>query len=100
MESEPPLALLEALTRIFDVDANWLLVGPGDEPRYLRDASANRFMRLRAAIQSYAADAGVVLQLDHVEGLVLSVSRQPIDHEAIFLEAIRETILLEAGRMP
>lgn len=100
MESEPPLALLEALTRIFDVDANWLLLGPGDEPRYLHDASAGRFLRVRAAIQAYATDAGVVLPLDRIDGLALSVTRQPVDHEAIILQAIRETVFLEAGRAP
>lgn len=75
MESEPPLALLEALTRIFDVDANWLLLGPGDEPRYLHDASAARFLRVRAEIQTYATDADVVLPMDRVDGLALDELR-------------------------
>lgn len=94
------MALVEALTRIFDVDATWLMVGPDDEPLYVHNSSSARLTRVHRAIQEYAAEAGVLLPVERTDGLALSVVREPIAYEAPILRTIREAIFLESGRSP
>ena len=73
-------------------------VQPCEDPRVVQ--LRPRIVRLRAAIEAFASEAGVALPASAVHNLAQSVERKPAHLEAIVLETIRETIMHEVGKAP
>lgn len=92
-DAEPPVTLLEALKKEFDVDPFWLLQGPGDMVvSHGASIDWNRMHRLHTEIAELMRDLGLAPSPAQVSELVRGVFELFPDEEATAIQRLRSTL--------
>jgi transcriptional regulator with XRE-family HTH domain len=98
----PPIWALLAVRKIFDIDPEWVLAGPGDIP--LRDtipADAHREQRLITEVASMARDVGLTLPKRSIENLAQLVFRETPEAEPAAKKQLLKTLkAISLGQEP
>jgi len=90
----PPITVLLALRRLCDVDPEWILSGPGDEP--LHDVGPelrSREKHIRIEIEKMVRDAGMILPEESIAELMSLLRIAPPSAERAAKVHIRKLLM-------
>ncbi|OYX36063.1 MAG: hypothetical protein B7Y99_02660 [Caulobacterales bacterium 32-69-10] len=92
-ETEPPIGMLTALRREFDIDPDWILNGPESEPRPHRSLfDWARLQRLQDEIEHFTVEIGAKLTVSQLLALARNVFEADPATEALALAMTKRVI--------
>jgi transcriptional regulator with XRE-family HTH domain len=97
-ESDPPIWLLDALEREFDIDPLWLLRGPGDTPRaHGETIDWERFGRLIDKAERINSELGLAPSARQVMQHARGIFRTPPGSDEEGIQQLEETLRTSHG---
>lgn len=87
----PPVWALAAVRQAFDIDPEWVLLGPGWVPlQHVPIASPDRRSRLHGEVRKLAKRAGLTLPEATIRNFAELIAREPEDAEAAAKKRVKE----------
>lgn len=97
----PPISILPTIRRVFDVDPEWVVMGPGLKPmRKVGQEEQDRRRRIEAEVSLFAQEVGADLSGRQISKLVNVILKKDAEEEpdmkAIVFDVLR-TLARDAG---
>jgi transcriptional regulator with XRE-family HTH domain len=89
----PPIAILPTIRKIFDIDPEWVVMGPGRKPmRKVGQEELDRRQRIKEAVLAFAKDKELNLSQATTAKLVQMIIKRQVADEAAVLEVVFEVL--------